>query len=171
MDFMALKISPKGEANPEEISSETNAAVTDTNVAPSDTNVIPIGSDVVVQDTDIVPFDTHIKPIPLFIPHPPVDTKLEREINRSLFRKEAFHTIKWARNPLDSNFRLNIDEYRIYRKEAGQSDSMYQQIGSVPHSTFDYSDNYLDINEKYLYVVTAIDSKGRESERSEPVGN
>ena len=101
--------------------------------------------------------------------YPPINIVLAREINRSLFRKEAFHTISWSVNPDNSG--LAITGYRIYRKQAGEGDEAYQLIGAVPGDVYSYVDGYLDANEAYLYSITSIESSGLESGFSLAVGN
>jgi hypothetical protein len=101
--------------------------------------------------------------------YPPINIFLTREINRSLFRKEAFHTISWSMNPNNSG--VTITGYRIYRKEAGEGDERYQLIGAVAGDAFAYVDGYLDVNKAYLYAVTSVESSGLESQFSSPVGN
>jgi len=100
---------------------------------------------------------------------PPLNVKLKREINRSLFRKEAFHTISWEPDPYNQQF--SITEYRIYKKPAGASDADYQLIGVVPDNTFEYIDGYLDPNKAFYYVISSVDSEGFESPKSLPVRN
>ena len=101
--------------------------------------------------------------------YPPINIFLKREINRSLFRKEAFHTISWSFNPGNSS--LTIISYRIYRKEAGIGNESFQLIGTVSGDTFAYVDGYLDVNKKFIYAITAVESTGRESQFSSLVGN
>jgi hypothetical protein len=101
--------------------------------------------------------------------YPPIDVLLKREINRSLFRKEAFHTISWSFNPRNDG--LTITNYRIYRKEAGTGDAGYQLIGTVSGNSFAYVDGNLDVSKKFIYVVTSVESSGLESGLSSPVGN
>jgi len=101
--------------------------------------------------------------------HPPVDILLKRELNRSLFRKEAFHTISWSFNP--ENEGLTITNYRIYRKEAGAGDESYQPIGTVSGNFFAFVDGYLDASKKFVYAVTSVEASGLESGFSSPVGN
>ena len=100
---------------------------------------------------------------------PPINVSLKREINRSLFRKEAFHTLSWSSNPENND--LTIINHRIYRKKAGGGDGSYQMIGTVPGNTFIYVDRYLDISEKFVYVITSVESSGHESEKSSSVRN
>jgi hypothetical protein len=104
-----------------------------------------------------------------FVVYPPLDVQLRREVNRSLFRKEAFHTVSWSPNPGNSG--LTIASYRIYRKDAGAGDESFLLIGTVSGSSFDYVDGYLDASKKFVYAVTAVDSSGRESGFSAFVGN
>ena len=101
--------------------------------------------------------------------YPPINVLLKREINRSLFRKEAFHTVSWSVNPENSN--LKINSYRIYRKEAGNGNENFQLLGTVFGDTFAYVDGYLDVNKKFIYAVTAVESAGQESKFSSLVGN
>jgi len=100
---------------------------------------------------------------------PPINVSLKREINRSLFRKEAFHTLSWSSNP--ENIGLTIIDYRIYRKKAGQGDGSYQMIGTVSGNTFIYVDKYLDISDSFVYVITSVENSGHESEMSSSVRN
>jgi PKD repeat protein len=101
--------------------------------------------------------------------HPPTNVSLKREINRSLFRKEAFHTLSWSSNP--ENFGLTIINYRIYRKKAGEGDGSYHMIGNVSGNTFIYVDGYLDMSEKFVYVITSVESSGHESKKSSSARN
>jgi hypothetical protein len=101
--------------------------------------------------------------------YPPINILLKRELNRSLFRKEAFHTISWSFNPGNSS--LEIVSYRIYRKEAGNGNESFQLIGTVLGDTFAYVDGYLDVTKNYIYAVTAVESSGQESIFSSLVGN
>lgn len=100
---------------------------------------------------------------------PPINISLSREINRSLFRKEAFHTISWSPHPMNSKF--VIIKYKIYKKYDGESDGSYQLIGSVPGDTFEYVDKYLPVDKKFIYVLTSVESSGHESVYSLPVTN
>jgi PKD repeat protein len=100
---------------------------------------------------------------------PPINVSLNREINRSLFKKEAFHTIRWSLNPENGN--LIIISYRIYRKEASNGNASFQLIGSVSGGSFAYVDGYLSVSKKFIYAVTAVESTGRESKFSSLVRN
>ena len=101
--------------------------------------------------------------------YPPTHVFLYRAINRSLFRQEAFHTISWSSNPENSG--LTIKNYWIYRREAAEGDESYHLIGTVTGKTYEYVDGYLDISKKFVYVVSSVESGGRESNKSLPVGN
>jgi chitodextrinase len=113
--------------------------------------------------------DTETKSVLVKRLYPPLAVSLKREINRSLFKQEAFHTIRWSHNP--DNAGLNITGYRIYRKDAQAGDGSYQLLNTVSGSTLSYVDGYLDIDKRYVYVVTAVEASGRESQMSSPVGN
>ncbi len=101
--------------------------------------------------------------------NPPINLTLRRELNQSLFKTEAFHTLSWSYNP--ENDGLTITNYRVYRREAGEPDQNYLLIGTVSGDTFEYVDGYLDVSKKFVYVVTSVESGGHESGFSSPVGN
>lgn len=105
--------------------------------------------------------------VPRSRPKPPLDPLLKREINRSLFRKEAFHTIYWSPNPENQEF--VITEYRVYRKYPDQADIDYEMIGSVPGDVFEFVDGYLDFSKRFFYAVTSVEESGFESEKTTPV--
>ena len=113
--------------------------------------------------------DSETKSVIVKTLYPPLDVTLSREINRSLFRQEAFHTISWSANPENSG--LNITAYRIYRREAQAGAGAFQLINSVPSGAFMYVDGFLGLNTKFVYVVTAVEAGGRESQISSQVGN
>jgi hypothetical protein len=100
---------------------------------------------------------------------PPADINLKRELNRSLFRKEAFHTITWQAN--FRNRRFEVTEYRVYRKYAEEGDDQYRLIASVPAGTLQYEDGYLDDDRNYVYVLTSVAKGEGESLRSLPVSH
>ncbi len=101
--------------------------------------------------------------------YPPVNISLKRDINKSLFREEAYHTISWAANP--DNKYVTIAKYNIYRKLQREGDDKYKLIATVPANTFSYSDKKLDPKLKFHYALTSVDSEGNESKKSNPVGN
>jgi len=101
--------------------------------------------------------------------YPPVNIALKRDINKSLFREEAYHTITWAENP--ENKYVTIAKYNIYRKLQSEGDDKYKLIATVPSNTFKYVDGKLDPKLKFHYALTSVDSQGNESKKSNPVGN
>ncbi len=109
----------------------------------------------------------HLYQVPVSRPKPPLHPLVTREINRSLFRKEAFHTIHWSPNPENNKF--VITEYRVYRKYPDQVDIDYKMIGCVPADVFEFVDGYLDFSKRFMYAVTSVEESGFESEKTTPV--
>lgn len=107
--------------------------------------------------------------ITAFEVYPPVNIALKRDINRSLFREEAYHTITWASNP--ENKYVTVAKYNIYRKLQSEGEDKYKLIASVSANTFQYVDKKLDPKVKFHYALTSVDSEGNESKKSSPVGN
>ena len=154
-----------------------------------------INTSATIKETDAIPADTFVIPVPApaaktVIPYqvedvtealrsdilcwayhqPPINLSLERQINRGLFKGEAFNVLRWEANPQNSGF--TIKEYRIYRKPlTGQSPLDYAFLARVPGNIFTYTDAYLPMSEKYAYYLTAVDEDGNESARTAPVQN
>jgi hypothetical protein len=101
---------------------------------------------------------------------PPSDITLQRQINRSLFRKEAYHTFTWAANPRNRS-QYDIAEYRIYRRKDEEGDHQYRLLTALPADTFAYEDGPLDYTQKYVYVFTSVDVNGDEGLRSVPLSH
>jgi hypothetical protein len=100
---------------------------------------------------------------------PPINVALRRDINRSLFFQEAYHTITWQPNPEDAG--IDLAGYRVYRKPAGRSDAEYALLGAVSQDTLRYVDSRLRVSLKLEYAVTAVDGEGVESPFSASVKN
>jgi len=95
---------------------------------------------------------------------PPIYLNLKIEINDGLFFEEKINTIRWKKNPL--NDAGTIVKYGLRRKLIGQDDSQFRVLAEIPASVFEYQDRDLEINDKYVYVLTAVDSIGNESKKS-----
>jgi hypothetical protein len=100
-------------------------------------------------------------------PRPALDVILTTTVDES--RAWKINTLSWRRNP--ENSRIALREYGIYRKRAGEPDSDFAKIATVPPDTFTYEDGGLPLSQKFVYRITTIpmDSSGEESGTSEPV--
>jgi len=168
-DLIILKLDPNGDIGPDcGLLGSPDNSVNETSYSPSDTSVIPMNTNVIPQNTDVSPQDTAASTEVLCwnFNQPPVNLSYQKETNRSLFRKEALHTISWEPNPL--NNQAVIVEYRIYRSIPATTD--YELIGSASGSSFEYVDRVLDTNERFYYTVSSVDSDGHESPKSPYVG-
>ena len=95
---------------------------------------------------------------------PPIYLNLKIEINDGLFFKEKINTVRWRKNPL--NDAATVVKYGLRRKLVGQDDSQLRVLAEIVASVFEYQDRGLGINDKYVYVLTTIDSIGNESKKS-----
>jgi len=109
------------------------------------------------------PLNISLRQVTNSFPH----LSLERLIARRHILPRAFNLISWEPNPENKN----ICAYRIYRKPEKSPDSDYSLLATVPSTVFRYIDRHLEIGKKYFYTVTAVDSRGRESPKSEAVSN
>jgi len=173
-DIIVLKVTPRGKIGPCEIAETADIKLDEsTSVVPMDTNALTKRTKIVPLNTNVSPNNTNIKArlICWDLNQPPVGVFLKREINKSLFIKEAFHTISWKSNPYNSQY--VITEYKVYKKivSSEEVDSDYYLIESVPSNTLFYVDKHLNFEEKFAYVITSVDSEGRESPISLPIVN
>jgi len=165
-DILIFKVPPNGELGlSPNLVGNSIVMVSDTSVVPADTSIIPIITTALARVTDITVENTSVisELLSWNLNQPPMNVSLKREVNRSLFRGEAFNTISWSPNPANSSF--VIAEYRVYRKD-DEDDEEYQLIDSVSGNTLAYVDDYLDLADDFVYVVTSVDSDGNESPRS-----
>ena len=93
--------------------------------------------------------------------YPPAVISLTREINRSLARAEAYHTIKWAPDPNNSNY--PVERYNIYRKNRSTQSDSYKLLSSTNSNTYQFMDIKLPINVVYSYYLTTVLTNGAES--------
>jgi hypothetical protein len=164
-EMMIIKIAPNGEIGP--CSLNTNATVTVASLTSEDTQGVSKQENLIIGNTAVIPQTTDEHPILLCsnLHQPPTNISIIREINRSLFVKEYYDHLSWE--PDSWNNRFNIVQYRIYRKEV--SELRYQLLASVGADVLAYLDGPIESTKEYEYVLTSVDSEGRESPRSLPV--
>lgn len=107
------------------------------------------GSDVLVEDV-------------LF---PPLNIGCATVINRSLALREKINIITWGRSPLNA-----VDPpaaYILYRKIAGQEETAYLPLATLQSNVFEYRDRKVPTGVIYDYALTAVDTAGNESRRSD----
>ncbi len=169
IDLLIVKVSSNGEIGIDsEFVGSSSFTAADTYVLPSDTSIIPTDTDGNTFDFNFVTESSSFSSELLSwnLNQPPENVSLTREVNRSLFRGEAWNTISWEQDPYNSQF--VIADYRVYRKDA-EDDEEYQLTGNVSGSAFEYVDGYLDLADDFVYVVTSVDSDGNESPKSRPI--
>jgi hypothetical protein len=164
-EMMIIKIAPNGEIGP--CSLNTNATVTLASLTSEDTQGVSKQENLIIGNTAAIPQTTDEHPILLCsnLHQPPTNISIRREMNRSLFVKEYYDYLSWEHDSWNSRF--NIVEYRVYRREA--ADLRYQLLASVTADVLAYLDGPVDSSKEYEYVLTSVDSEGRESPRSLPV--
>lgn len=142
----------------------SNMTCSKTDITPQEINITPIQSNIVSRVTNVQTEELNAceEVICWNLNQAPENISLRREVNRSLFTKEVFHTISWTPNP--SNDQFDITEYRIYRSKLYHV--TYEQLAVVPGNSYEYVDGYLDMDAGFNYVVTSVDSEGHESPKS-----
>ena len=98
-------------------------------------------------------------------PKPPLNVFLETRLDATETRK--INRLVWQTNP--ENARTPAKSYRIFRKGAGEADSSYFVLASVPGETLQYEDAGLDVLSKYAYRVTTMSIFDDESDPSPTV--
>jgi PKD repeat protein len=103
-------------------------------------------------------------------PLPPVSAAVENFVNKTFFFTDSLNKITWGANTQNDGL-FTISHYRIYRKIQGTGDEQYSFTGEVAGSIFEYTDRGFPSQQvavTYVYVITAVDSDGNESDYSEP---
>jgi len=101
--------------------------------------------------------------------YPPADIRLIREINRSLARAEAYHTLIWSPNTKNSSF--SIERYNIYRRDTSNPADNYRLIGSVGRDSLQFIDIVTPVTKIYAYYITTVLTSGFESSPSALIQN
>lgn len=99
-------------------------------------------------------------------PLPPVNVKVTRALNRTAFYVNYINKVTWDENPGNAGL-FTIAKYRIYRKTQAAADAEHMLIGEVSAGTKEYVDQgFSDAQEagNYVYMVTAVDDAGNESD-------
>ncbi len=95
-------------------------------------------------------------------PRPPVNLRLELEVNRGLFVVEYIGLLKWEANPAQ---RTAPDAYKIYRSTNGSS---LELLGEVDGTTTEYEIRGLIKGDEYDITITSV-KDGEESDFAVPV--
>jgi hypothetical protein len=82
------------------------------------------------------------------------------QLNKVLFYSEKWNTVSFVKNPDNDN--TKIQEYRLYRKKAEDSDSTFSVIATLNISTFQYLDKKLPVGQRYAYMVSVVNKDGLE---------
>lgn len=96
----------------------------------------------------------------------PLNVFLKTFVNDGLFFSEKVNVLQWEKNPL--NTPIDINCYRVYRKENGTADTEYALVDTVDPGVFEYMDVKLSTDKKYTYFMTTLASDGYESKNSVP---
>ncbi len=173
-DILVIKTDSTGNTNPPELAHPTNFIVGDSFAEPEEF-FIPLGNYALHRKPGYLePSETnsiHFAPNVSII-FPPIDVRLQREINQSLSAIEAFNVVRWKRNP--TNRDIEVKEYKVYRKKL-PVDEYYTHVDTISASgssdSFSYTDSHLSLSVKYRYMIIAVKSDGTESWISDEVSN
>jgi len=168
---LIVKLGPDGNLQPCRYLGIPDVSVGETFIVPKILNFIMENIEIKLKDYQYGPGALTINVIPLCwkFNQPPENIRVESGINRSLFRKEAYITISWSPNSFNEGF--NISEYRVYKRPLERFPGVYLLLGKVSGNTYSYVDIFPEINKKFCYVITSVDSDGIESAKSIPVSN
>ncbi len=98
-------------------------------------------------------------------PKPPLSPAIDTRLDGTETKK--INKITWQANP--ENAGITLKNYRLYKKQAGQTDSSFSLLASPPSTTLQYEDTNLDIKTNYSYRVTALSEYDIESDPSATV--
>ena len=92
----------------------------------------------------------------ILIPHAPLNFSGTKHNNSSTLLEQYINALTWQAN----NLNRNIGKYRIYQIEEGNQTLLAELDGS----TFEYWHMNVAKDEKYTYVLKAVDNENREGE-------
>jgi PKD repeat protein len=101
-----------------------------------------------------------VKEIEVLGIHPPQNIRWQTFVDESVFMSRYVTEIAWDRNP--ANDRYNIVQYRIFRRNEGESGS-WTFVAQTTGDVFSYRDTDVRQRDMYAYGITAVDSAGHES--------
>jgi PKD repeat protein len=93
----------------------------------------------------------------------PLNIRWESHVDESLFLTRYVNEVTWERNPLNDSAGVQIVLQRIWRKMAGEPNSVFKAIGEVTADIYSYRDKDVKAKNIHAYTVTVIDSQGNES--------
>ena len=90
----------------------------------------------------------------------PLDALLKTQINRILFAARKVNIVTFAAN--EANDQATLQEYRIYRRKAEESDDAFVLLATLDLNTFGYKDANLPTKQKFAYQVGVVNKDGDE---------
>jgi len=97
---------------------------------------------------------------------PPRNVQVRTIVNRSLSLYEKINIITWLETPMNAG--VAVAEYHIYRWSVDAESSECELIATVGANVQAFSDRRVPRDQKFFYALTAVDTAGRESTRSDP---
>lgn len=98
-------------------------------------------------------------------PYAPINISTEILVNRAFLYQEYITVTTWSANTFNQG-NFNITAYRIYRKEQGQADDMFELLREVDASQLEYRERNISSREQaegYIYGVSSVDVDNNES--------
>jgi lysophospholipase L1-like esterase len=98
-------------------------------------------------------------------PYSPANIQAGTIENRAFLYIEHINRITWEENNENAEL-FNVTLYRIYRKRTGEEHDLFQLLGEVDASTFEYLDRGFSSSseaEGYIYGVASVDEENNES--------
>jgi hypothetical protein len=153
-----------------------DVTVTKTSSIAYDTWATVVDSDLVSLEASGTLSDYRTTPLPVNVNflYPPADVFVGiNETDKTLFKTKTYFRLRWTKNPLNKN--LNVVKYRIYIKYPDENvytylDEVLSEDSITDSNDYAYEGTFLKSSERIIYVVTALDSSGRESGFSEAAG-
>jgi hypothetical protein len=86
-----------------------------------------------------------------------------KKIERTFFHAYYLNALTWSANPENTAKSITITAHRIYRKIRTEDDSKWTRISEVAGTVFGYIDRNVPADSDYVYTVTCVDDRERES--------
>jgi len=93
----------------------------------------------------------------------PINLQAVKSVERTFFHAFYLNTLTWAANPENTAKKINVVSQRIYRKNRMEDDTKWTRIAQVTGTEFKHEDRNIPADSDYVYAVTCVDDRDRES--------
>ena len=89
--------------------------------------------------------------------------RVEKRVERGFFHGYFLNALTWVANPDNVQMGVTVSAQRVYRKAWAEDNSKWTRIDEISGTVLRYDDRHVTSYSDYVYAVTCVDDKGKES--------